>query len=521
MNKLIILSLLLLLGSYQAFASTKIVEITTPSGYASESDTESGLTLLRLSSLFYGTDHYTREEIEEILHQIGTDVSPLSHVRVGPTKSSIRFYVSEENLPILFPLVEEMIHTKNINPMHMEMAREAILYNAKNREEGENENVIQQLSSLTSSQVANVQEEMILTISEDEKLIALAAPSTNLSQTVKISDKIYMKEPSVTQKRFEGRLIGIVCLSVSVGIAVTASSIFSPITLLFSLATLGTGFYFTIENYYSDPIVIEEKRVEDLAKGFTHSYKAGRAIYTLTPFERRNSFLAENTIKGNPHEDKLANYPIAKLADTYNLFDPVMRQMFYMEELNFMKTIKDDFVLQRNQYYRAKSSLEEDLNTLLIPYLAQKNIQLDQTRRAYETDPHITTMRSLKKQWEGELKTVHENYLSSVIDLETRDSNLQQINAFYEEALNKPNLAEGIQLAKDILDYDQKRAISTYDSKVNDCKTIINYEARIAQIEAGVAPLYSYHDELLRNYLINLPMNDSNFEDFIDRRRVF
>ena len=58
------------------------------------------------------------------------------------------------------------------------------------------------------------------------------------------------------------------------------------------------------------------------------------------------------------HPQTLPKLPILLLADLYQLNDPVIAQIFTVDEFNVLSTLKRDFIQQRNQYKFLRRTLK-------------------------------------------------------------------------------------------------------------------------------------------------------------------
>ena len=67
-----------------------------------------------------------------------------------------------------------------------------------------------------------------------------------------------------------------------------------------------------------------------------------------------------------PH--KLPKLPILLLADLYQLNDPVIAEIFTVDEFNALSRLKRDFIQQRNQFKMLMENLEREFATLIAPY---------------------------------------------------------------------------------------------------------------------------------------------------------
>jgi len=556
------------------------VELKLHVGQFNEKENESGIARFLACTTLQETENYTLEEISAYFQETGQDLLGRTHVRNTPSATFLCFSVSDKKeLDATLGLISEFVARATLSPLALELARSELLETVEDFDAKEINAIIEKvrlsIDSHTPQQLRQRYAEwyrpdlMSLTISGDvdektaETLVgkhfshlsttdqpspyhcsialheAHTTPEVNRESahpkssddTVVVQGKIFMKPPSF----FSTRTFGFFLASALIvaGLAVTAvfgalliaSGAGAPFGIPMQagvaagLITLfiGSG-TMILPNYYNDPAVIEEKRIEDQKYGFHYAYAHGRAHLTLTPFERRNLFIRENATSANRYPRKFSEFCITRLADHYNLDDQVFVDMLYPHEIGDLKRIKDDFVLRRNNVSLSKKLLEQELTALVSSHQTIRDMSLEKAREEYESSPPVVKWREIKAEWEQVIDGIWADFDHGIIDEKTREEYLKERSEFYEAWLNSPRLVEDINAAKQRLEESQKLAVATYEASVQQCKLLIHYDDRMAEIEHGKWALYSYYNQVLIDNVSNMVPGDPNFVDFIDLR---
>nr|NGX58174.1 hypothetical protein [Chlamydiota bacterium] len=342
--------------------------------------------------------------------------------------------------------------------------------------------------------------------------------NVNSDEYVVIEGKIFMNTPSLMDTRFWGKAFGIIAIILSL-VVFTLTIWNTPPVAMVALLPAAIGIFMAFQPYLNDPEVIREKRAEDMQYGFKHAYVKGRSHLTLTPYERRNMFIKENSIQANRNPRKFSEFCIADLTDIFDIHDAVFAEMLYPHELGDLHMVKEDFILRRNNVSMAKKILEQELNILLSPHQFLRDVALDDARAQYDENPAVVLFRELKEEWNRAVYAIWVEYDEGLLTAKEREEYLQEVSEYYEALLSDPELLAGVEKAKDQLTHKQNVALVDYEAKVIQCKLLIDYDNRMAEIEAGKWALYCHHNLIFIDYMASLPLGDPNFVDFIDLRR--
>ena len=145
-------------------------------------------------------------------------------------------------------------------------------------------------------------------------------------------------------------------------------------------------------------------------------------------------------------------------------------------------------------------------------------MSLDNARKEYETSFPVVEWRRIKAEWESVIDLIWADFDKGLTSEAERETAIEDRNQFYETWLNNPDLVRDINEAKCRLEAAQKLAIATYEASVLQCKALINYDARMAEIEHGKWALYDYFNKILISHVSTMIPGDPNFIDFIDLR---
>jgi hypothetical protein len=536
-------------------ADTTTIELTVDVGFASENEIQQGLNLLLAFALLQETELLSRTDIQSLLHDCREDISPQAHIEVGPRTTKFIFHVPDDKKELLYPMlsfIEQISRHATLSSNAVELAKndvvEMLASHTANDIQDQILTFLKLLFSFTRNQVLDYYRDyyspagMSLTVrgSLSEKEIEKAvlqifgplSERTVISENIKpvrqtirtsgstvyIDGKIAMNKPSWQQTRWWGTLVAIACGVIAAGCFY--AGIFFPPLIALGFIPIAGAVYFSTDPYLSDPIVVEQKRLEDLQKGFRHSYMKNRADRTLTPFERRNFFIQENSCLADPYPDMFHEFVISDLADVYRLNDKVFSAMLYLEEYRSLSDLKREFILQRNDVKSAKKALDEELNMFLASHQMLRDQKLDIARETYESHPAVALMRQITEEWADVLAEIWQDFENKLITKEQLENLIEDANAFYESLLADPELLVGVQEAKELLDYKQRVILSEYEQAVILVKTTINYDQRVAIIEAGKWTLYAHFNNELIRYIFTMTYDDPNFPDALDLRNI-
>lgn len=543
------------------------VDLKVKVGYLSENEIEQGISQLLAFSLLKETENKDGEAISNYLLETQQGLQSRGHVRIAPGETLFSFSIPEDQpllLETTLAILSEVTQKATLSQMAVEEARCEIRDLFDSQKTDASEKVVAHLqdtlNTFTSKQLRKLYKEwyrpdlMELRIAGTmdghhtemaiqqhfgglkpcnspspgkrtaELMTKHTIPKVNSQSLgdpsddcVVIEGKIFMKAPSLMQTRFWGKAFGVLFILLSIGVFGFAIALNPPVAV-FSLFPLVIGVFMAVNPYLNDPAVIKEKRKEDINLGFRHAYVRGRAHLTLTPYERRNLFIRENSIEANRNPKRLSGFCITNLADVYNIRDTVFNDMLYPHEKTELHSIKEDFVLRRNNVTMAKKLLEQELETLLVCHQFMRDDALDAARNRYNSHPAVMAFRERKEEWETAVESLWIEFDEGKITEEQREEKLQEVNGLYEELLSDPVLLEELEQAKERLKYEQNVALVDYEAKVIQCKKLINYDERMAEIEAGKWALYYHHNLILIDYMSSWPLGDPNFVDYIDLR---
>ncbi len=526
------------------------IQLNVNTGFSSENEIQQGLSQLLAFALIQETELLSRGEIQSLLHECRQDISPWAHIQVGPDMTTFTFRVprdKEQYLKKMLNFVKQVSQHPTLSGNALELAREDLLEMLLSQTPNDVRDQIlafmQLLFSFTQNQMIEFFHahycphlmKLMLTGPLDESeveetildifgpLIRRTAPQNTVKQSIKpmgktvvIDGKITMNDPSWAQTRWWGTLVAIFCGVIAAG-CFFAGSFFPPLIAL-GFLPLGGAVYFYADPYLKDPVVIEEKRHEDLQKGFRYSYLKKRAGRTLTPFERRSLFIQENSIAADPYPEEFHRFAIADLADIYRINDKIFVPMLHPAEQDSLAEIKQAFILQRNDIKKAKKALNEELNKYLSTHQSLRDQKLDLARQNYESHPAVILMRQITEEWADVITELWKDFESRLISEEVLEEYIDEANKTYETLLSDPELLAGVQDAKEALDYQQQMILKDYEEAVQLVKMTINYDQRAAVIDAGKWALYTHYNIELINYVYKIPGDDPSFPDFLDLR---
>ncbi|CUI16167.1 Conserved hypothetical protein [Candidatus Protochlamydia naegleriophila] len=331
-----------------------------------------------------------------------------------------------------------------------------------------------------------------------------------------VDGKIWMNPPNWINKSANGRLFGAALTALGIGsLLLTPIAPFAlPVLVAMGSLSTVTGVYFMSCNYLKDPDYVSSKRKEDLAKGFEHAYRNHRAGVTLTPQERRYLFL-----QGMIHYPAtLSKAPIVLLADLYDLTNPLLSELFLVEELSFLIQSKLYFTQNRNQYKILMDRLDQELLNMTAPYAAVRDNNLAHAQNLYYHNPFVTQKRSLQMLLEDNIELIEKAYQKHEISIEDRDQFIAEHKQAFQESLKDAYLAAGLAQAEATLMQMEHEALIAYDYQVAQCKLVMQYDLRMAQYKNGKQALILECDIALRNGLANFPLSLPSLPDFVDLR---
>ncbi len=253
-----------------------------------------------------------------------------------------------------------------------------------------------------------------------------------------------------------------------------------------------------------------------MQKGCAFAYKNSRAGITLTPYERRAFFLQEMV----DHPQTLPKLPILLLADLYQLNDPVIAEIFTVDEFNVLTRIKRDFVQQRNQYKFLKELLEKELVALTTPYALMRDTALLQAEDLYHQNYYVASKYALKIDRDESIAEIKLAFQNNEISLEERDSLIEQAHAYYEACVYNPEFQAGLANAEMTLTQMELEIQATYNYQVELCKQSIQYYQRMEYYNQGEYSLIRFFDQELNGLLTTFPVYLTLLPDYLDLRSL-
>lgn len=528
------------------------VKISCPTSY----DEDNALiSLLTFHTLFYGTQQFDRQAIIEQLNQLGLDIE--ADLYLG--EQSLQFGLSEDQMESLegfLTLLQQMVFSPTLGHDEVELARHHLLQSSDWTEKEQ-----LTLQSITASEVRQFYanwfkpERMNLTLmgfKNSDYIIqtmnnvfdihlepgVLLVESENIkssgdheggiqellgrvdiatdNQSRVIDGKIWMKEPNWFNKTGNGRALGALLTVLGIGGMVMALPISVPVALLAGSLTTVTGVYFLTGSYLKDPYYVESMRQQDLQKGCAHAYKNHRAGITLTPYERRILFLQEMV----DHPQKLPRSPIHLLADLYQLTDPILAEIFTVDEFNVLNRLRRDFIQQRNQYKMLKEALENELVALMTPYDLSRDASLLQAREEYNQNNYVVYKLELREVRDKNIDAIEKAY-KDIDDpnlLKDKQKLIKDVKDQYEDGLSSMEVRKGLEAADSFLAQRELEIQATYLYQIELCKQSLRYHERMAQYEHGEKSVIGYFDHELRTLLLAYPVYLTTLPDYLDLR---
>ncbi len=524
------------------------------------------VSLLTGHSLFYGTKGYSRDNIRCCLNDLGLDIEADSTILFNGSEQSIQFCLSNnqtKSVHELLSLLNQLVFAPTLNDKEIELARSHLL---KSMEYTHAPEEILLLKTITAVEVRDFYEQwyraekmqlMIVQCNIPQEIVAILPQvfgtciksdsfpqgsrvdqenGTNLTsalmgsvdlandnKTLIVDGKIWMNEPNWYNKSGNGRALGALLTVLGIGgmilaipIVISGVVIIAPIAFLAGSMSTAAGLYFLSSDYLKDPYYVEYVRQQDLQNGCAYAYKNHRAGVTLTPYERRALFLQE--MVDHPHT--LSKRPILLLADLYHLSDPIISEIFTVQEFNFLKQLKRDFIQQRNQFKILKENLENELHALTIPYALARDAALLQAKDVYYQNYYVATKRALKAARDQSVDEIKKAYNDHQISLSERDAYIEEAEEYYSKAISSHEFKMGFASAKSALYQRELEIEATYAYQVELCKQSIHYNERMAYFQQGEQSLIYAYDNQLSGVLATFPVYLSTLPDYLDLRSL-
>lgn len=520
-------------------------------------DENSALPVLTQHALFYGTEQYSREEIAAKLNGLGLDIDADSYVLSHESAQNLQFSLSAaspQQLAEVLELFNQLALHPTLENGDIEIARSHLL------EQCENENEALSLRSVTAYELKDFHAEQyqpghmhltIIGMGDAQETLPLIAQSfgaevvsaetivpqhpskpnsdrlmlddlvqkvdwTADSQFIVVDGKIWMNEPNWINKSSNGKTLGAVLTVIGIAGMIIAFSGIAPVVIIAGGLSTGTGIYFLASDYLKDPYYVESVRKTDLQYGCAYAYKKGRAGITLTPYERRASFLQEMV----DHPQTLPKLPILLLADLYQLNDPVIAQIFTVDEFNVLSTLKRDFIQQRNQYKFLRENLEKELAAITAPYAMARDASLLHAQDIYNQNYYVMSKATLKLQRDASIADIERAYKDHDITLDEKEAMIKQSNAYFDACINSPEFKSGLNTAEMNLAQAQLEINATYSYQVEVAKQTIQFNQRMEYYKQGEQSLINYFNQELHNLLASFPVYFTIFPDYLDLRNL-
>jgi hypothetical protein len=524
------------------------------------------VSLLTQHSLFYGTQKYDRQQIASKLNALGLDVEADSFLQSNESGHSLHFCIPDSQptaVRELLELLHQMAFFPTLKTGDIELARRHLLSTLENLEQdalpfqcitaseiqkfhaqsyrpkhihisliGVNQpkEFLTILSEVFRSEILESQEIQVPEIAqlppEMTKEGSLASSFAERvewaqdNQCLIVDNKIWMKEPNWINKSSNGKKLGALLTILGIGgmflvIPFVGPGIIVGSLIAGSLSTV-TGIYFLTTDYLKDPHYVESVRQIDLQKGCYHAYKNSRAGITLTPYERRALFLQEMV----DHPNTMPKPPILALADVYQLHDPVIAEIFTVDEFNVLTRIKRDFIQQRNQYKLLKELLEKELAIITAPHAIARDAALSHAQDVYNHNQYVTAKYALQLTRDESIAEINKSFENNKISLEERDSMIDQTRNYYDACISTPEFKAGLASAEITLVQMEIEIQTAYDYQVELCKQAIQYNQRMDYYTQGENALISYYNQELTHLLATFPVYLTILPDFLDLRNL-
>lgn len=515
-----------------------------------EDEMNDQVSMLIQHALFYGSEKYTREDLAAKLNSLGLDIDADSYIQSNKQEKSLQFGLQNPSLEQLkesLDLLKQMAFHATLDITGLELAKNHLL----SKLDQDEDRLAVQTTTVAEAQELYAKwyrpENMQFTIigynNPDELLSIIAqAFDSNVAKNEKIhlklpspdldspflesiewtSDnnfllvdgKILMDEPDWINSSQNGQALGLLLTVVGIGGLILSLPVTGPFLIVASSLSAASGIYFMNCDYLKDPIYVESIRKTDLQKGCTYAYSRGRAGITMTPYERRASFLQE--MVDHPHT--LPKLPILLLADLYQLNDPIIAELFTVDEFNVLSRLKRDFIQQRNEMKMLQENLEKELLTLTAPYLKARDLSLVRAKNTYNQNYYVVAKASYKAQYRAYVADVEKSFKNLQIILEEKERLIKQAKETYEVSISTPEFKAGLLAAELNLAQASLEIEAAYKLQVEVVKQTIQYNQRMDYFRQGEKAGVNYFNSELHKLLATFPTYYTPCRDFLDLR---
>jgi hypothetical protein len=507
-------------------------------------------------ALFYGQDFKSRQMISAQLNKQGLDVDPESYIKLSPHAAVLQLSVLHDDLCDIkqyLAFLQEVSLGSSPGDEGIELARSRLLANPdyspdfqaevnkvtpqevkdlhKQLYDPKNLNLSISTSANPSKVLSEIEYSFDSKIVSCEALPCFSGEPEDLSQVVLpnlidsvewtpegkyiiVDGKIWMTEPNWINHSKNGRTLGAVLTVLGIGGMILAFPYTVPIAVIAGGLSTGTGLYFLTADYLKDPYFIESARRTDLRDGCAYAYKKGRAGITLTPYERRAVFLQEMVDR----PQTLSKRPILLLADLYQLNDPIVAEIFTVDEFNVLTTLKRDFIRQRNEFKILKENLQQQLAAMTAPYATVRDASLLQARDVFNQNYFVVSKEAFKLQRDASIQSIDHAFEIGEITLDEKSSLIDEAHAYYDACLMQPEFMAGLNAAELHLAQAELEIRMTYDYQVQLVKQSLQYDQWMAYYQNGEQSAVNYFDQQLHDLLATFPVYWTIFPDFLDIR---
>lgn len=527
------------------------VQFSLVGGASLERDEEKGLSTLLMNAIFYGSHSFSREEIQNLLVSLGLDIDPTNLVKTSDLENTISISIPAEKadlISVYFAFIQDLIQHPILGLQELEFARQGLLAKSENAaDSSEYSFSVEQVQKFSADWIRpnlmslsvsgkNLDTENLEALIQNSfsdlhnpvvskpipselqlTLNAVKAHTENVKHIssekppVVIDGKIYMNEPNWINKQKHGRWLGFLISAASVALAIP--------TWGASLLGVVPGMYFLLSTYDGDPLVLSEMRREDLSEGFKKAFDKGRIALTLTPLERRQMFIYENTTPVSYSKVDIAKLYVTDFADKYNLNEQLFRDMFHDYEVRNLQKMKREFILERNKSKLAIEALDAELNKLLLEYQVVRNIALKIAQKAYDNNYYVQRKKLSKEELDTKVEYIQRQYQRGRLSSEERDRQIEEAKDWYESIIKTPSFRRGLDQAYRELEAAKSVLNSVYARCVQTCKQTINYNNRLTQINRENKHTHLSYNDLLMDTLKGMNPYDCSISDINDLRR--
>jgi hypothetical protein len=519
------------------------------------------VSLLTQHALFYGTQQYDRQQLANKLDRLGFDIEADSFLQKNESETSFNFCLTDPNPEItreFLAMLNQMLFFPTLGFEGIECARQHLLcqldqslettlplqsvtpsdlqkfHNQWYRPEQMHltlvgfKNTQEVLSILSDAFESDVQMSQKLSSHEfqdsfeNERMEDLTTDLvervewTEDHQSLIVDGKIWMNEPNWINKSNNGRTLGVFLTILGLGGLVLAFPLLAPMTIIAGSLSTATGLYFLMSGYLKDPHYVESARQTDLQKGCAYAYRHHRAGITLTPYERRALFLQEMV----DHPQTLPRSPLLLLADLYQLNDPMIAEIFTVDEYNFLARLKRDFIQQRNQFKLIKEGLEKELAVLTSPHIIVRDSALTHAQDAYNQNYYVISRYALNAAREESIIEIKKACVNHEISFDERDAMIKQADAYYEACISTPEFKAGLVAAETTLLQTELEIQTAYAYQVEFCKQSMQYHQRMEYYKQGESNMTHYFAQELNHLLATFPVYLMILPDYLDLRSL-